>query len=60
MDWHGGIPSIIGLHPDVRSFLANDSKTTCLKKRNQVFSFYDRKHYTPGTISTSRNPTKVL
>jgi hypothetical protein len=44
MDGNRGIPAIIGLHPDVRSFLANDSKTTCLKKRNKVFSFDDRKH----------------
>jgi hypothetical protein len=60
MDGHRGISAIIGLHPDVRSFLADDGNMKCLKKSNKFFSVYDREHDAPRTISTSRNPTKVL
>jgi hypothetical protein len=60
VDRHRGIPAIIGLHPHMRPFLANGGKTKRLKKRDEIFSLYDREHYAPGTISTSRNPTKVL
>jgi hypothetical protein len=60
VNWHGGVPAVLRLQTDMRPFLANDSKTQGLKKNNEIFSFYDRKHYAPGTISTSRNPTNVL
>ena len=53
------IPAIIRLHPHNGPSLANDRKTKRLKKSDEIFSLTDRKHYAPGTISTSRNPTNV-
>ena len=57
---HCGIPAIIGFHPDMRPFLADNGKTKCLKKSDEVLALNHRKHYAPWTISTSRNPTNVL
>ena len=44
MNWYGGISAIIRFHPYMGPFLANDPKTKCFKKNNEIFTLYDRKH----------------